>query len=61
MRKRHKPFAYAWTIECSRSQGHHTHLLLSAGRLHARDLGELLRSLPRLLVGDDTHTGERMN
>jgi hypothetical protein len=54
LRKQHKPFAYAWTIEFSPRKGHHTHLLLSAGRLHARALGELLRSLPKLLTGNDT-------
>jgi hypothetical protein len=53
LKKRSKPLAYLWTIEFSPKKGHHTHLLLSAGRLHACTLGELLRSLPKLLVGDD--------
>ena len=53
LKKRNKPLVYVWTIEFSPRKGHHTHLLLSAGRLHASTLGELLRGLPKLLVGDD--------
>jgi hypothetical protein len=51
--KRSKPLAYLWTIEFSSRKGHHTHLLLAIGRLHARTLADLLRGLPKLLVGDD--------
>jgi hypothetical protein len=54
LRKRQKPMAYLWTIEFSAKKGHHTHLLLSAKQLHPRALGNLLRSLPKLLTGDDT-------
>jgi hypothetical protein len=51
--KRSKPLAYLWTIEFSPKKGHRTHLLLTVGRLHARTLANLLRGLPKLLVGDN--------
>ncbi|TXI71916.1 MAG: hypothetical protein E6Q43_07295 [Dokdonella sp.] len=50
LNRHNKPLAYIWTTEVARWKGRHTHLMLSA-RLNAHDLSELLRRLPKFMMG----------
>jgi hypothetical protein len=52
LRRRGKPLAYLWVVECRPWKGRHTHLLLASAGIR-RDLGGLFRRLPEFLAGRD--------